>query len=187
MAKFLLSIAVIFIVVFSLYQFFNKTGFKYGLDQLSFFRGSIKVSSPDFGNGDKIPVKFTCESQNVSPTLLISGVPDNSKSLAIVLEDSSITPKHFTHWLVFDINPKTRIFNGTDLSNSVLMGINDFGNFGYGGPCPGWGVTHRYYFRVYALDKMLNSEALNRPSFDSLIKGHTLATGILTGVYSKSP
>lgn len=187
MGKFLLIIALLILLLFTAGRYFNRTGFYFGFDLLPFFRGNIELTSPDFNNGDKIPAKFTCDGGNESPDLLISGVPGGTKSLAIVLEDASTPVKHFTHWLVYDLDPATRQYNSVNMADKGQMGINDFGNFGYSGPCPPTAEKHRYYFKVFALSKTLEAETVSREAFENSIKGNILGTGLLVGVYSRNP
>jgi Raf kinase inhibitor-like YbhB/YbcL family protein len=110
------------------------------------------LSSPDFKNSEYIPDKFTCKGADVNPALDISNIPPDAKSLAIIVDDPDAPSGVWTHWIMYDI----AVLNRIEENNAPgILGINDFGKKSYGGPCPPYG-THRYFFKVYALDRKLN-------------------------------
>jgi hypothetical protein len=150
----------------------------------------ITVTSEVFSEGEVIPEKYTCDDRDISPPLSWTGVPEEARSLVLIFDDPDAPAGTWVHWVVFDIPPDT---SGLDegippdesLADSSRQGVNDFGDFGYGGPCPPSG-THRYYFKLYALDKVL--ELSGRVTKDTLLKdmkGHILAEGQLMGKYSR--
>lgn len=149
---------------------------------------SITVSSSSFKNGGAIPVRLTCDGANVSPDIQWSAPPAGTKSIAIVMDDSD-TPLFFTHWLAYDIPANTHdIPEGASTPSTRLghaaEGANNFGNIGYGGPCPPSG-THHYNFRVYALDVDLSlPSGQSKDQLADAVKGHVLAEGSITGVFS---
>src|SRR5262245_58506776 len=112
---------------------------------------AFRISSPAFMDGGRIPKKYTCDGENLAPPLEWSGAPDGSKSVAIICEDPDAPSGTFTHWVVYDIPVgKHRLWEGSSLGHA---GVNDFGNTGFGGPCPPKkDHAHHYRFRVYALD-----------------------------------
>src|SRR5256886_16016020 len=114
----------------------------------------MKVTSSGFQEGANIPSKFTCDGANTSPPLQISDVPSEAKSLVLIVDDPDAPSGLFTHWLVWNIDPKTQSIAEANSAGGV-EGKNDFGKTGYGGPCPPSG-THRYYFRIFALDQQLS-------------------------------
>ena len=143
----------------------------------------LAVRSIEFSKAGHIPRKFSCEGENVNPPLEISDVPEGAKTLAIIVEDPDAPHGIFYHWLVWNIQPNEPISE-----NSVpgISGTNSFGKIGYGGPCPPSG-THRYFFKVYALDTELDLEAgANKDALDQAMEGHVLAEGELMGLYHKS-
>jgi Raf kinase inhibitor-like YbhB/YbcL family protein len=144
----------------------------------------MKITSSAFQQGGEIPSKFSCDGANSSPPLQISDVPSGAKSLALIVDDPDAPSGLFTHWLVWNISPQTNaIAEGGAPKGS--QGTNDFGKSGYGGPCPPSG-THRYYFRVFALDQELNLPAgAKRSQLDAAMKGHVIAQGDLMGRYSR--
>src|SRR5690242_12178428 len=113
---------------------------------------TLTIGSPEFGPKDFIPSRYTCEGDNVNPPLTIENIPKGTKSLALVIDDLDAPGGTFIHWLVWNIRPMEMI-----LENTVpgTEGNNSFGSINYKGPCPPTG-THRYFFKVYALDKMLD-------------------------------
>lgn len=143
----------------------------------------LAVRSIEFSKGGHIPRKFSCEGENVNPSLEISDVPEGTKTLAIIVEDLDAPRGIFYHWLVWNIQPNEPI---SENSAPGISGTNSFGKIGYGGPCPPSG-THRYFFKVYALDTELDLEAgANKDALDQAMNGHVLAEGELMGLYHKS-
>lgn len=121
----------------------------------------MKLASPAFNNGETLPTRFTCEGDNISPPLSWSGIPKDTESLALILEDPDAPMATFTHWLLYNIPTSLHelgegISISGNLSSSLREGFNDFGKQGYGGPCPPRNDgAHRYYFRLYALNQAL--------------------------------
>jgi hypothetical protein len=121
----------------------------------------MKLVSTAFANEETIPTRFTCEGDDISPPLSWSGFPKDTKSLALILDDPDAPMGTFTHWLLYNIPTNlSELEEGISLSKKLPEGIregfNDFGNQGYGGPCPPRNKgAHRYYFRLYALNQAL--------------------------------
>jgi Raf kinase inhibitor-like YbhB/YbcL family protein len=149
---------------------------------------SMTVASSSFKNGGAIPARFSCDGANVSPDIQWSTPPAGTKSIAIVVDDSD-TPLLFTHWLAYDIPASTHdIPEGASTPSTRLVhaaeGTNNFGDVGYGGPCPPSG-THHYNFRIYALDVDLTlPPGQNKDQLADAVQGHILAKGLITGVFS---
>jgi Raf kinase inhibitor-like YbhB/YbcL family protein len=143
---------------------------------------NLTVQSVAFANNGHIPPKYTCEGENVNPPIEISDLPEETKTLAIILEDPDAPGGDFTHWLLWNVSPTEEIAENT---NQGITGINDFGKTGYGGPCPPTGA-HHYYFKIFALDKELNiSAGENKAALLASMNGHILATGELVGRFKK--
>ena len=137
----------------------------------------MKIRSPAFQEGGTIPEKFSKNDQNVNPELRIEGVPAEAKSLAPV--------GLFTHWLVWNIDPKTTEIAEKSVPKGGSQGTNDFPGSGYDGPQPPSG-THRYYFKIFALDRLLDLKSgAKRREVDAAMRGHVIAQGELMGRYSK--
>ena len=144
----------------------------------------MKVTSSAFQEGGNIPSKFTCDGGNASPPLQIAGVPSEAKTLVLIADDPDAPGGLFTHWLVWNIPPQTNSIAEGSAPKGV-QGTNDFGKSGYGAPCPPSG-THRYYFRVFALDRELTLPAgAKRSQLNGAMKGHVVAQGELMGRYSR--
>src|SRR5206468_9894859 len=114
----------------------------------------MKITSSAFQEGASIPSKFTCDGADTSPPLQIADVPSGAKSLALIVDDPDAPSGLFTHWMVWNISPQTNII-GEGSTRQGVQGTNDFGKSGYGGPCPPSGM-HRYYFKIFALDRELD-------------------------------
>jgi Raf kinase inhibitor-like YbhB/YbcL family protein len=144
----------------------------------------MKVTSSAFQDGSNIPSKFSCDGPNTSPPLQISDVPAGAKSLALIVDDPDAPSGLFTHWVIWNISPQTTTIAEGNAPKGV-HGTNDFGKSGYGGPCPPSG-THRYYFKVFALDRELDLPAgAKRGQLDAAMKGHVIAEGELVGRYTR--
>jgi Raf kinase inhibitor-like YbhB/YbcL family protein len=144
---------------------------------------SMKILSPEFQNNGLIPRKFTCQGEDINPALIIEDAPKEAKSLVLIVDDPDATMGTWVHWVVFDIPLINRIEE-----NSVpgKQGQNDSGRNNYGGPCPPSG-THRYLFKIYALDKKLNlTEGLTKKELDKAMQGRIVAQAELIGLYKKT-
>lgn len=147
----------------------------------------MKITCLAFKDGDMIPKKYTCQGEDICPSLDISDPPASTKSLAIMIIDPDAPSNHdFAHWLIWNIDPVVReIMEETTLIGAV-EGTNDFGKIGYGGPCPPSG-THHYEFHLYALDVMLDLPATSKKkNLRDAIEGHVLEEALLTGLYAKT-
>jgi Raf kinase inhibitor-like YbhB/YbcL family protein len=144
----------------------------------------MKITSSAFQEGDNIPSKFTCDGANVNPPLHFEQVPAEAKSLALIVDDPDAPGGTFVHWLVWNIDSKTSDIVENTMPSNAKQGRNGFGKSGYGGPCPPSG-THRYYFRVYALDVAQLPGPSTRTDVDLAIRGHIVGQGELMGRYSK--
>jgi hypothetical protein len=145
---------------------------------------SISVTTPAFQSGGDVAAKFTCNGANVNPELKINGVPNEAKSLVLIVDDPDAPRGLFTHWIVWNIDPKATDIGENSAPAGGIQGTNDFGKRNYGGPCPPSG-THRYFFKIYALDTKLDLKpSARRAELDAAMRGHTLAQGELMARYS---
>jgi Raf kinase inhibitor-like YbhB/YbcL family protein len=141
----------------------------------------LLIKSPAFVTGETIPTRYTCDGENINPELELDNIPLETRSLAVIVEDPDAPTGNWTHWLVWDITPGNGI---EENSEAGTMGINDFRTTIYQGPCPPIG-THRYYFRVYALDKMLGLPVgSTREEMLKAMEYHIIGSGELMGLYS---
>jgi len=150
----------------------------------------LSVESDAFTEGGLIPSKYTCDGNDVSPPLRWSGLPDGTRSLALISDDPDAPMGTWVHWVMYNIPPHVRELRehvppSEKLSDSTVQGRTDFGRIGYGGPCPPSG-THRYYFRVYALDTVLDvAPGTTKRQLLRAMEGHVLAQGELMGKYAR--
>ncbi len=151
----------------------------------------LPVSSPAFREGDRIPTKYTCEGQDISPLLAWSETPAGTQSFALIVDDPDAPGGVFTHWVLFNIPSDSRelpeaVPAQSQLPSGALQGKNDFGKIGYGGPCPPPGHPHRYQFTLYALDQLLDLKAgASKKQVLEAMQGHILAQGQLTGTFQR--
>ena len=146
------------------------------------------LTSPAFQNNGPIPAKYSCDGGNINPELQIQNTPKEAKSLALIMDDPDATGgRTFTHWIVWNIDPKTAVIKEESTPPSSIEGMTDFGRSGYGGPCPPRGSKpHRYFFKLYALDVRLDLPAgASKSSLESEIKKHLLAQTELVGLYGR--
>ncbi len=144
----------------------------------------LRLSSPAFEHGQPIPSRYTADGEDISPPLVIEGIPPGTKSLVLIMDDPDAPIGLWVHWVVFNIPPDTtKIEEGVEPPGTP--GTNSWRRTGYGGPAPPSG-THRYFFRVYALDTVLDlSEGANKRQVEHAMEGHILAMGELMGTYSR--
>ena len=151
---------------------------------------SLVLKSAAFSEGGWIPEKYTCDGDNVSPPLEWSGLPLGTASLALICDDPDAPMGTWVHWVVFNIPPETdglpeNVPPERELKQGGLQGINDFRKIGYGGPCPPGG-THRYFFKLYALDCRLDLPAgITKAQLMAAMEGHILDQAVLMGRYSR--
>lgn len=136
-----------------------------------------------------MPLRYTCDGWNMSPPLMWTHLPDETKSLALIIEDPDAPQKSWTHWVVYNISPSVHSLAegipAKDLPHGCLQGKNDWGKIGYGGPCPPSGM-HRYFHHLYALNCVLPD--LNNPNkaiLENEMRGHVIAKTVLTGLYQR--
>ena len=142
----------------------------------------LVVTSPAFAQNGFIPTKYTCDGNDVNPPLKIEGIPKETESLVLIVDDPDAPMGTWDHWIVWNIPPVEKIGE-----NSVpgVEGLNDFNRHSYGGPCPPSG-THRYFFNVYALDTKLDLDRNSRKKdVEKAMKGHILAKGQIIGLYKR--
>ena len=146
----------------------------------------LELRSDAFSDGESIPTKYTCEGEDVSPPLAWSGVPEDTVSLALICDDPDAPSGTFTHWVAWAIDPGAGGL--AEGEGAPREGSNGFGNDGYGGPCPPPGHgTHRYFFRLYALDAEPSlEEGADKERLERAIETQKLAEAELVGTYERS-
>jgi Raf kinase inhibitor-like YbhB/YbcL family protein len=147
---------------------------------------TLQVRSPAFSDNGAIPRQFTCDGQNIAPPLQWSGVPQQSKSIAVICDDPDAPSGTFTHWVLYDIPPSMQALS--ERAAIGTPGVNSFGEMGFGGPCPpAKDNAHHYHFHVYALDvDSIGPAGLSKEDALKAMKHHILAEGDLVGTYKRA-
>ena len=151
---------------------------------------SLQLTSEAFAPEGSIPTRYTCTGSDISPSLTWGEPPEGTQSFALIMDDPDAPVGTWVHWVLFNIPASSRglpeaVPAGERLSDGSLHGKNSGGNPGYNGPCPPSG-THRYFFKLYALDEMLAlSAGADKGALLKAMQGHTLAQGELMGTFSK--
>jgi len=150
----------------------------------------IKIESSAFKEGGMIPVKYTCDGEDVSPPLKWGDLPTGTKSIALICDDPDAPVGTWVHWVLYNLPPNDRALPENippkkTLENGAVHGTNDFKRPGYGGPCPPGG-THRYFFKIYALDKTIGlAPGAGKAQLLKAMEGHILDSGELMGKYKR--
>jgi len=152
---------------------------------------AMQITSPAFANAETIPDRFTCKGADVSPAVAWEGLPAGTISLALIFDDPDAPMGTWVHWIAYDIPagrkglPENVPGSRNEIAGGGLQGTNSWGRIGYGGPCPPSG-THRYYFRLYALDTMLGLQpGATKSQVAAALEGHVLGEAELMGRYSR--
>ncbi|MGE5195098.1 MAG: YbhB/YbcL family Raf kinase inhibitor-like protein [Deltaproteobacteria bacterium] len=152
---------------------------------------SIELTSPAFQSGATIPKQYTADGEDKSPPLHWSEPPKTTKSLALICDDPDAPVGTWVHWVLFNVPAETReleeaVPTAETLGNGAKQGKNDFSGIGYGGPAPPRGKPHRYFFKLYALDRTIDlSPGATSAQRVKAMKGHILAEGQLVGKYGR--
>lgn len=145
----------------------------------------LKITSPVFGNNGEIPKKYTCDGADLNPPLRFENVPPEARSLALIVDDPDAPMGTWVHWVVWNIDPKTAEIKENTVPKGAFQGINDFRKHDFGGPCPPSG-THRYFFKLYALNIQLNLNTNSKKAdLEKAMKGHILAQAQIIGLYTR--
>lgn len=142
----------------------------------------MKITSPSFSENGMIPEKFSCDGEDINPALAIENIPAFAQSLALIVDDPDAPMGTWVHWVVYNIPVTSRIDE-----NSVpgTLGENDFGRKKYGGPCPPGG-THRYFFKIYALDAVMSvSGKVTKRALEDAMQGHIIEKAQTIGLYKR--
>jgi Raf kinase inhibitor-like YbhB/YbcL family protein len=147
---------------------------------------ALKLSSLAFKHKSSIPAKYTCDGADVNPPLGIENVPAVAKTLALIVDDPDAPGGIWVHWVVWNIGPDTRTIEERSVPAGASEGVNDFRKPAYGGPCPPSG-THRYFFKLYALDTSLAlAKNASKRDLEQAMKGHIVAQAELIGLYRRT-
>lgn len=144
----------------------------------------LSIGSTEFGNKGYIPSKYTCEGENINPSITIENIPEGTKSLTLIVDDPDATDGIFVHWVIWNIRPMEMIIENTSPGTE---GKNSFGKTKYHGPCPPEGHAHRYFFKLYALDTLLDVKAgADKKTVEKAMQEHIIASTEIIGMYKKT-
>lgn len=147
---------------------------------------SLTLTSAAFNSGQMIPKRYTCDGENINPPLSVSGIPEGTQSLSLIVDDPDAPTGTWVHWLVWNIPPQFSDIPEDSSPPSALQGTNDFGKEQWGGPCPPPGLEHRYAFKLFALDALLELQrGANKPLLEKAMEGHILNQTELIGIYAR--
>jgi len=187
------KISLILVIVIFFYSCQKKNPETIPKEQTTKQEGSkteMKITSSSFKEGEMIPSKYTCDGENISPQLSWTGSPENTKSFALISDDPDAPAGDWVHWVIYNIPSSVselaeNILKDKALDNGTKQGLNDFRKIGYDGPCPPGG-THRYYFKLYALDILRDNDAgLTKKELLKAMEGHILSEARLMGKYKR--
>ncbi|HRD55188.1 MAG TPA: YbhB/YbcL family Raf kinase inhibitor-like protein [Parachlamydiaceae bacterium] len=144
----------------------------------------MEITSPVFEHHQTIPVKYTCQGENISPPLIFKEIPQNTKSLVLIMDDPDAPGGTFDHWLVWNIDPESKGLS--EGQQGLMTGLNSYSNNQYKGPCPPPGKPHRYFFNLYALDTLIDMPASSRKQeLEKAIQDHILHKAQLIGIFEQ--
>ena len=152
---------------------------------------ALVIKSMAFGSGERIPKRFTEDGEDFSPALSWTDPPAGTQALALIADDPDAPSGTWVHWVAYNLPGTTRtlpegVAKTETMAGGGQQGINDFHKTGYGGPCPPPGKPHRYYFKLYALDKQLDLKpGASKEELEKAIEGHTLAKAEIVGKYGR--
>ena len=167
-----------------------EIGMQTGFSEMEVYAMELNIKSSAFDEGELIPKKYTCDGEDVSPPLSWTQPPKETKSIVLICDDPDAPMGTWVHWVLFGLSSDTMelpegISSDKEVLGGATHGLNDFRKYGYGGPCPPGG-THRYFFKLYAVDTQVDLNAgATKNEVLSAIKGHILAEGQLMGRYSR--
>ena len=145
----------------------------------------MKLTSTAFEENGLIPKEYTCDGKDVNPPLTLGGVPPEAKSLALIVDDPDAPMGTWVHWVMWNIEPGLKSIGQNSVPAGAVQGLNDFRTNRYGGPCPPSG-THRYFFKLYALDAMLKiGPKSTKADLEKAMAGHIVGQGQLMGTYKR--
>lgn len=184
----LLKLARRYIFIFALIIVFLSLGARLKSNNttpVKNMEGHMRITTV-FGNNGNIPSEYTCDGQDLAPELTISGVPQNAKSLALIVDDPDAPMGTWVHWVLYNIPTNIGIINAQALPPDVKQGMTDFGRIGWGGPCPPSGI-HRYFFKLYAIDTILDlPEGITKSQLETAINKHIIEKTELIGLYQRN-
>jgi len=145
----------------------------------------LQLTSPAFKHNEYIPKKYTCDGSDINPPLQIKNIPADTQSMALIVDDPDAPAGTWVHWVVWNIDHSVNEIKEDSVPKGAEQGLNDFRKHEYGGPCPPSG-THRYFFKLYALDTVLNLEPKARKSdLEKAMNGHIIEKAEIIGLFKR--
>lgn len=144
----------------------------------------MKITSFAFENNAKIPAKYTCDGENINPPLAFLDIPANAKSLALIVDDPDAPIGTFVHWILYNLDPGLTEINENSVPKIGQRGVTSAGSSKFVGACPPFG-THRYFFKLYALDLILNLTNPDKTVLEKAMQGHILEKAELIGLFKR--
>lgn len=145
----------------------------------------MEIKSPSFEANGFIPGEFSCKGRDTNPPLALENVPEEAKSLALIIDDPDAPAGTWVHWVMWNIQPGTGKIEAGSVPHGAVQGVNSWGKNVYGGPCPPSG-THHYHFKLYALDTKLSlGPGSGKRELEDAMKGHILAHSEIMGLFRK--
>ncbi len=146
---------------------------------------TMRIYSPEFNDNSFIPKKFTCEGMDINPQLLFEDIPEGAESLVLILDDPDAPAGTWVHWVVFNIPKDVTGIPEDSVPDNAVQGLNSWPKNNYGGPCPPSG-THRYFFKLYALDNQLElDDTATKKDVEQAMQGHIIEKAEYVGLYKK--
>ncbi|MFC1682086.1 YbhB/YbcL family Raf kinase inhibitor-like protein [Nanoarchaeota archaeon] len=181
----IVGVIIIFLLILISFRFTNKDTENIGQTSEQQTEPNIELKleleSQSFTNNAQIPLIYTCDGEDISPPLEINNIPENTKSLVLIVDDPE---KTWVHWVVWNI-PMTNLIQENSVPQGAIQGINDFGEKNYRGPCPPSG-THRYFFKLYALDSILDlEENSDNQELETTMQDYIIDQTELIGLYGE--
>lgn len=175
---------VLFLILILCFLVLLIIRFSFTVSRLPIKEGNMKITSV-FAHNENIPSIYTCDGQDLAPVLTVSEIPSNTQELVLIVDDPDAPMGTFVHWLVYNLPPNTTKIDNKNLPAEAKQGMTDFGRASWGGPCPPSG-THRYFFKIYAIDKKLNLPVgLTKNELEKSIRGHVIEQAELIGLYKR--
>jgi Raf kinase inhibitor-like YbhB/YbcL family protein len=147
----------------------------------------MKITSTAFENNQPIPAKYTCKGEDVNPPLEFEDIPQQAKSLVLIVDDPDASDKTWVHWVLYNMSPNIKFISENSKPGNAVVALNDSGKKAYSGPCPPSG-DHRYFFKLYALDEKLEElpAFADKEMVEELMQGHILSQAELIGTFTAS-
>ncbi len=184
--KIILGIIIIGVILVLAYNYFEKENPNniQNINQLT--TNDMKIIIDSFKNGENIPLKYSCDGDNINPEIKITGIPQEAQSLVLIMDDPDAPMGVFTHWVIFNIPASsTIVINENSVPQNSVLGLNSASQTSYVGPCPPTG-THRYYFKVFALDSLLNlKDGAKREEIEKEMANHIIDQTQYLGLYQR--